>query len=254
MPSRCQVWPQLRRASAGVAAPWPARPTRPRLVGGETCSVVRAFWRQSLCWGLGCAGSSGGAAASLCAWGWQGTVGPTCSLRPGAGASWSQAAHVLQATRPHDSFGSHLGTSWLWQWRHSGQGQGCATCPAVHQTPPPPIITPEPRPLVQMSLRWPCQGSSRACPASCPEGLNPSSLSLPLLGGVCPAPAACGLDAFGPQPRTPEAVLGFIFISAALPSSLWSLHPAPRLWEVQPLLPVVSPVLTLGVPRACRGG
>lgn len=103
-------------------------------------------------------------------------MGPTCcSRRPGAGASWSQAAHVLQATWPHDSFGSHLGTSWLWQWRHSGQGQGCATCPAVHQTPPPPIISPEPRPLVQMSLRWPCQGSSRACPASCPEGLNPSS-------------------------------------------------------------------------------
>lgn len=139
-------------------------------------------------------------------------MGPTCcSRRPGAGASWSQAAHVLQATWPHDSFGSHLGTSWLWQWRHSGQGQGCATCPAVHQTPPPPIISPEPRPLVQMSLRWPCQGSSRACPASCPEGLNPSSPLLAPAGWRVPSSCCLWLGCLWAPTTNSGGSSGFYF-------------------------------------------
>lgn len=68
MPSQCQVWPQLRRASAAVAAPW----LTPPFLGwweGKRGAQLLEHRRQSLCQELGCRGVLGVRMASLCTWG-----------------------------------------------------------------------------------------------------------------------------------------------------------------------------------------
>lgn len=106
--------------------------------------------------------------------------------------------------------------------------------------------------------QWPRQVSARASPA--PPSLHGVDLAAflpaPARCPVCRAHPACGLDAFGPQPRPQEAIRGnsrVLFLSLQplpgrenLPfaSSLWSLHLDPQAggWAVlSPRLPCSCP-------------
>lgn len=92
--------------------------------------------------------------------------------REPAGVRLPMSSRPLGLTIPSGHTWGHLGCG---SGGTVGRGRDVLRVLLCTRRPPPPIISPEPRPLVQMSLHWPCQGSSRACPASCPEGLNPSS-------------------------------------------------------------------------------
>lgn len=186
--------------------------------------------RQSLSLELGWAGSSG------CGW-------PAVHLGAGGAPqvplgqpppSWAGPAE--QAARGLQGIWAHLGHLGCDSGGTVGGGQAvlsallCTGQPPPG--PPPPQACPAPPPQA-----WP--GS----PSCCPSWVACARLMLP----VAWMPV-------GPQPQTQEAETGFLFLSQPpfpgrrrLPLPLpCAASTLPQLWGVQPLLPVVSPVLTPG--------
>lgn len=147
-------------------------------------------------------------------------------------------------------------------------GQPCPPPPRLpHPTPSPEESTPNIWYPGQTLSRWqwPRQVSARASPA--PPSLHGVDLAAflpaPARCPVCRAHPACGLDAFGPQPRPQEAIRGFYFYLCS-PSQGGRTCPSPppcgastltpRLGDGQSFL-LVSPVLALVTPQQeCRGG
>lgn len=146
-------------------------------------------------------------------------------------------------------------------------GQPCPPSPPPH--PEPRGIHPKhlvPRPdAVQVAVAPPGQRPSQPSPA--PPSLHGVDLAAflpaPARCPVCRAHPACGLDAFGPQPRPQEAIRGFYFYLCS-PSQGGRTCPSPppcgastltpRLGDGQSFL-LVSPVLALVTPQQeCRGG
>lgn len=185
-----------------------AHPTLPGLVGGKAwSSVVRASETKPLS-GAGLPWSSGGAAGQPV------HLGVTECHRahpPQLPSSWGRCLRPLGLTTPLGRLaipGDSLVVTVEVQWVEARDVLNALLCtgqPPLRRVSPRPQCS-QSRPLVQMPvmLSGQCQGL-------------PIPL-LPLLGGACSpcwvvhaAPAACGLDAFGPQPGAQEAVLGFYF-------------------------------------------
>lgn len=215
-------------------------------------SVVRASETKPLS-GAGLPWSSGGAAGQPV------HLGVTECHRahpPQLPSSWGRCLRPLGLTTtlgrlaiPGDSLVVTVEVQWV-EARDVLNALLCTGQPPLRRVSPRPQRS-QSRPLVQMPvmLSGQCQGL-------------PIPL-LPLLGGAR-SPCCLWLGCLWAPTRSPGGSSGVLFLSLQpfpghkrlpLPSSLWCLHPPPRLWEVQPLLPVVSLVLTRAPPeQECRGG